>query len=223
MIKNKKGWLLVALAVWTLAEVGHSAYVTHSYHFRGRPYWPYYAYERNRSAIRRLYRLTTPGRTQRAFLEAREGRLADSTGHLSTTTRALVQQLAHDIAPAGYFYFSVNPVRHQDSPLFVTGPCPSHLPECSCMDELPPAVGGGILFNLSCSGPEPRHTPTELEYVRVGNVALQTALQQRSCYAPLGPDEFLGTQGLPAGIPLRYSEYQRDFLVSKVLRAIKLL
>ena len=99
-------------------------------------------------------------------------------------------------------------MRRQDSLLFVTGPCPPHLPVCSCLDELPPSAGGNILFKLSCSGLERRHTPTELEYVQVGNAALQAALQQRSCYAPLGPGKFLGAKGLSAGIPLPYSEYQ---------------
>lgn len=38
MRKNKKAWLLAALAVWALAEVGHGAYVTHAYRFHYRPY-----------------------------------------------------------------------------------------------------------------------------------------------------------------------------------------
>lgn len=91
------------------------------------------------------------------------------------------------------------------------------------MDELPPAAGGGGLFTLSCNGPERRHTPTELEYVRVSNAALQVALQQRPCYAPLGPGEFLGAQELPVGVPLPYSENQWDLLFSKALRTIRLL
>ena len=104
----------------------------------------------------------------------------------------------------------------------VNGPCPS-LPGCSCLDELPPTPGGGILFQLSTSSAERHHTPTELVYIRVSNTALQAALLQRPCYAQIRPGEFLGAQGLLASTPLPYSEHQRDLLVSKALRAIGLL
>ncbi|MBF9240011.1 hypothetical protein I2I05_21655 [Hymenobacter sp. BT683] len=117
----------------------------------------------------------------------------------------------------------MSPVRGRDLPLYVTGPCPPHLPTCSCLDELPPAAGDGVLFQLSGSGPERGHTPTEVDYVRVGNAVLQAALQQRPCYAALGPGEFLGAQELPADLPLPYNEYQPDLLISKALRAIRLL
>lgn len=79
------------------------------------------------------------------------------------------------------------------------------------------------MLQLSASSDERHHTPTELEYVRVSNSALQAALQQRPCYAQIRPGEFLGAQGLPARVPLPYSEHQRDLLVSKALRAIGLL
>ncbi|WBA44356.1 hypothetical protein [Hymenobacter canadensis] len=218
---NKKTWWLVVLGVWALAEVGYRTYVNHASHFGGRPYWPYYAYYRNRAAIGRLYALTAPGRNQYASLEAREGRLADSAGHLPPAARALVQQLARDIAPAGYFYFAVNPVQQGDSLMVtVSVPCPV---SCGCFEWLRPAAGGSVLFTLSGSGPERRHTPTELEYVRTDNASVQAAWRQYPCYAPLGPGEFLNAQALRANGPLPYSEYQSDLLLFKPLRAIGLL
>jgi len=223
MRKNIKTWLLRGLVVWALAEGGYGTYVNATYGARGRLAWPCYAYDRNHAAITRLYDLTAPGRTQRVYLEARGGQLADSLGHLPAAARALVQQLAHDIAPAGYFSFSLDLVRNQPAySLVVEGPCPP-LPGCPCRDELPLTPGDGVLLQLSASSDERHHTPTELEYVRVSNAGLQTALQQRPCYVQIQPGEFLGAQGLPASLPLRYSEYQRDFLVSKPLRAIGLL
>ena len=223
MRKNRQTWLLGTLLIWALAEGGYCTYVNVTYGSRGRLAWPAYAYERNHLAITRLYTLTAPGRTDRVYLEARGGQLADSVGHLPTAARTLVQQLAHDITPAGCFYFSLDPVRPQPAPtLAVNGPCPS-LPGCSCLDELPPTPGGGVLFQLAASGAERHHTPTELAYVRVSTTALQAALRQRPCYAQIHPGEFLGAQGLPASLPLPYSEYQRDFVVSKALRAIGLL
>jgi hypothetical protein len=223
MRKNNKTWLLRGLVVWALAECGYCTYVNVTYGARGRLAWPSYAYDRNHAAITRLYDLTAPGRTQRVYLEARGGQLADSVGHLPAAARALVQQLAHDIAPAGYFSFSLDLVRNQpDYPLVVEGPCPP-LPGCPCRDELPLTPGGGVLLQLSASSDERHHTPTELEYVRISHAGLQAALQQRPCYAQIHPGEFLGAQGLPASLPLRYSEYQRDLVVSKALRAVGLL
>lgn len=126
MQKNTKTWLLRMLVVWALAECGYCTYVNATYGARGRLAWPSYAYDRNHAAITRLYGLAAPGRTQRVYLEARRGQLADSVGQLPAAARALVQQLAHDIAPAGYFYFSLDPVRNQpDHALVVEGPCPS--------------------------------------------------------------------------------------------------
>lgn len=125
MRKNNKRWLLRGLVVWALAVGGCCTYVNVTYGARGRLAWPSYAYERNHTAITRLYDLTAPGRTQRVYLEARAGHLADSVGHLPAAARALVQQLAHDIAPAGYFSFSLDLVRNQPAySLVVEGPCP---------------------------------------------------------------------------------------------------
>jgi hypothetical protein len=223
MRKNNKTWLLRGLVVWALAECGYCTCINATYGTRGRLSWPSYAYDRNHAALTRLYALTAPGRTQRVYLEARAGQLADSVGHLPAAARALVQQLAHDIAPAGYVYFSLEPVRNRPGhALVVEGPCPS-LSGCQCRDELPPALGGGVLLQLSASSNERHHTPTELAYIRVSNPALQAALQQRLCYVQLRPGEFLGAQGLAARVPLPYSEYQPDLLVSRALRAIGLL
>jgi hypothetical protein len=223
MRTNNKRWLLRTLVVWALAEGGYCAYVNATYGARGRLSWPSYAYDRNHPAITRLYALTAPGRTQRVYLEVRGGRLADSVGHLSNAARALVQQLAHDIAPAGSFYFSLNPVRNRPTQaVYVNGPCPP-LPGCSCSQQLPPTPAGGLVLQLTSSSDKRHHTPTELDYVRVSNAALRTVLEQRPCYAQICPGEFLGAQGLPASVPLPYNEYQRDLLVFKALRAIGLL
>ena len=95
MRMNKKTWLLGPLVIWALAEFGYRTYVNATYGSRGRLSWPSYAYERNQLAITRLYTLTTSGRTDRVYLEARGGQLADSVGHLPNAARTLVQQLAH--------------------------------------------------------------------------------------------------------------------------------
>ena len=163
-----------------------------------------------------------PGRTQRAFLEVRAGRLADSVGHLPGAARALLRELAHDVAPSGYVYFSVDPVLGQDSEVAVTGACSSPT-ECQCMEWLHPAAVGGVLFKLSCSGPEGRHTPTELEYIRVGNASLHATLRQSACYVGTGHGDFINAQGLPADGLVPYNEKAADLLVTRPLRAMGLL
>lgn len=222
MRKNKTRLLLAALVLRATAEVGYRAYVSSTYRLRGHFYWPSYACERNRPAIARLFALVTHDRTQRAFAEVRGGRLADSVGHLSGPARALLLQVAHDVAPSGYLFFNVEPVPARPDSLRVTAPC---LPQadCHCLGWLQSAQGGGYLFQLSTSGTEPRHTNTQFEYVRVSNPFLQIALQQSSCYAPTGHGDFLNAQGLPAGFALPYNEDQTDLLITRVLRADGLL
>lgn len=223
MRKNKLRWLLVALVLWAMAEVCYQAYVRRAHRLSGRFYWPSYACERNRPALDRLYALTAPGRTKRAFLEVRAGRLADSVGHLPGAARALLRELAHDVAPSGYVYFSVDPVRSRDRAVAVTaGACPAPA-ECRCIEWLHPAAAGGVLLQLSCSGPERRHTPTELEYVRVGNASLHATLRQSACYVGTGHGDFLNAQGQPADGLVPYNENATDLLVTKPLRAMGLL
>lgn len=222
MRKNKMRLLLGALVLWATAEVAHQAYVSSVYRFCGRFYWPYYACERNRPAIARLYNLATSNRAERAYAEIRYGRVIDSVGHLPSEARALVLQLAHDTAPAGHFYFNISPVQNLHNEVALTGPCPRN-EGCNCMDMLPPTKGSGYLFQLSSSSTEPHHTSTDFEYIRVSNSSLQATLQQRPCYVQTGYGDFLNAQSLRPGFPLLYNDDQTDLLITKILRTAGLL
>ena len=222
MGRNKK-YLLAALLLWVAAEVGHQAYIYRSYRLNGRFYWPYYASERNRPALARLYTLTTRARTQRAFAEVRGGRLVDSEGHLPVEAQTLLLRLAQDIAPSGSLFLLVDPVPTRRDSVSVTTMCSPHIGGCHCLAWLYPVEGGGYVFQLSSDNRERGYTSTELEYVRVSNASLQTALQQSPCYEQTPNGTFLNAEGLPASVPLPYSEYQWDLLLFKPLRAIGLL
>jgi hypothetical protein len=222
MRKNNKSklWLLEMLAVWALAEFGYRTYINATYGSRGRLSWPYYAYERNHPTITRLYALTAASRPQRVYLEARGGRLADSVGHLPNAARALVQQLAHDIAPTGSFFFSLDPVRNRPAhSLVVNGPCPP-LPGRSCLDELPSPPGGGVLFQLSAAlnATIPHRIGVRPGQQRRTASRVAAALVLRANPSRRIPRRPGTARAFPCPI-----EYQQDLVASKALRAIGLL
>lgn len=222
MRRNKK-YLLTTLLLWVAAEVGHQAYIYHSFCLNGRFYWPYYASERNRPALARLYTLTTRARTQRAFAEVRSGRLVDSVGYLPVEAKTLLLRLAQDIAPSGSLFLSVDPVSTRRDSVSVTTMCPPHIGGCHCLAWLHPAEGDGYVFQLSSSDRERGNTITELEYVRVSNASLQTAFQQSPCYERTPDGAFLNAQGLPASVPLPYNDDHAELMVMKALRATGIL
>lgn len=222
MRRNKK-YLLTALLLWVAAEVGHQAYIYRSYCLNGRFYWPYYASERNRPALARLYTLTTRARTQRAFTEVRSGRLVDSVGHMPVEAQTLLLRLAQDIAPSGSLFLLVDPVPTRRDSVSVTTMCPPQIGGCHCLAWLHPVEGGGYVFLLSSDDRERGYTSTELECVRVSNASLQTALQQSPCYEQTPDGAFLNAQGLPASTPLPYNDDHADLMVTKALRATGVL